>query len=122
MKKIDLHIHTVNTQSDPDFEFSLDALKGYVKEKALDATAITNHNLFDEAQFNEIANALAGITTVYPGIEINYDREVVRTNADYITESIMSIRDYGFEGAALCWNLMQAPDAHIEAVAGLENR
>lgn len=71
MKKIDLHIHTVNTQSDPDFEFSLDALKGYVKEKALDAIAITNHNLFDEAQFNEIANALAGITTVYPGIEIN---------------------------------------------------
>ena len=71
MKKIDLHIHTVNTQSDPDFEFSLEALKGYVKEKALDAIAITNHNLFDEAQFNEIANALAGITTVYPGIEIN---------------------------------------------------
>lgn len=71
MKKIDLHIHTVNTQSDPDFEFSLDALKGYVKEKTLDAIAITNHNLFDEAQFNEIANALAGITTVYPGIEIN---------------------------------------------------
>ncbi|MDI9471489.1 MAG: histidinol-phosphatase [Bacillota bacterium] len=71
MKKIDLHIHTVNTQSDPDFEFSLDALKGYVKEKALDAIAITNHNLFDEAQYNEIANALAGITTVYPGIEIN---------------------------------------------------
>lgn len=71
MKKIDLHIHTVNTQSDPDFEFSLETLKGYVKEKALDAIAITNHNLFDEAQFNEIANALAGITTVYPGIEIN---------------------------------------------------
>ena len=71
MKKIDLHIHTVNTQSDPDFEFSLDALKGYVKEKSLDAIAITNHNLFDDVQFNEIANALAGITTVYPGIEIN---------------------------------------------------
>ena len=71
MKKIDLHIHTVNTQSDPDFEFSLETLKGYVKEKALDAIAITNHNLFDEVQFNEIANALAGITTVYPGIEIN---------------------------------------------------
>ena len=71
MKKIDLHIHTVNTQSDPGFEFSLDTLRDYVKEKALDVIAITNHNLFDEAQFNEIANALAGITTVYPGIEIN---------------------------------------------------
>ncbi len=58
----------------------------------------------------------------YPGIEINYDREIVRTDADYISETLTSIRDYGFEGAALCWNLMQAPDAHIEAVAGLENR
>ena len=71
MKKIDLHIHTVKTQSDPEFEFSLDTLKDYVEEKALDAIAITNHNLFDEAQFNEIANTLAGITRVYPGIEIN---------------------------------------------------
>jgi len=71
MKKIDLHIHTVKTQSDRDFEFSLKVLKDYVKEKALDAIAITNHNLFDEAQFNEIAIALAEITTVYPGIEIN---------------------------------------------------
>ena len=57
----------------------------------------------------------------YPGIEINYDRELVRTDADYITESLSAIHARGFEGAALCWNLMQAPDAHIEAVAGLES-
>ena len=71
MKKIDLHIHTVNTQSDPDFIFSLDMLRKYVEEMKLDAIAITNHNLFDLAQFNEITDALAGITVVYPGIEIN---------------------------------------------------
>jgi predicted metal-dependent phosphoesterase TrpH len=59
MKKIDLHIHTVNTQSDPDFEFSLDALKGYVKEKSLDAIAITNHNLFDDVQFRHY-NSVSG--------------------------------------------------------------
>lgn len=71
MKKIDLHIHTIKTQSDPEFEFSLDALKNYAKERALDVIAITNHNLFDAKQFNEIASELAGITKVYPGIEIN---------------------------------------------------
>ena len=71
MKKIDLHIHTIKTQSDPEFKFSLDALKSYIKENALDVIAITNHNLFDEKQFNEIVNNLTGITMVYPGIEIN---------------------------------------------------
>ena len=58
----------------------------------------------------------------YPGIEINYDRDLVKTDAEYITESLAAIRDHGFEGAALCWNMMQAPDAHIDTAAGLENR
>ena len=46
MKKIDLHIHTIKTQSDHDFNFSLSALKKYVEEQHLDAIAVTNHNLF----------------------------------------------------------------------------
>ena len=58
----------------------------------------------------------------YPGIEINYNEELVRTNAGYIRESLAAIRDRGFEGAALCWNVMQAPDAHIEAAAELQNK
>ena len=56
----------------------------------------------------------------YPGIEINYDKELVRTDAGYIRESLAAIRGRGFEGAALCWNAMQAPDAHIEAAAELQ--
>ena len=31
MKKMDLHIHTVKTQSDYDFAFSVNALKKYVE-------------------------------------------------------------------------------------------
>ena len=57
----------------------------------------------------------------YPGIEINYDKELVRTDAGYIRESLAAIRDRGFEGAALCWNAMQAPDAHVEAAAELQD-
>lgn len=57
----------------------------------------------------------------YPGIEINYDEELVRTDAGYILESLAAIRERGFEGAALCWNAMQAPDAHIEAAAELQD-
>ena len=49
----------------------------------------------------------------------NYDEKLVRTDVSYVTESLNAIRNRGFEGAALCWNVMQAPDTHIEAAAGL---
>ena len=56
----------------------------------------------------------------YPGIEINYRGDIARTDADYVAESITAVRDFGFEGASLCWNVMLAPDAHIEAIAQLQ--
>ena len=57
MKRCDLHIHTVATVSDRTFEFDKDVLVDYVKKTGLDVIAITNHNLFDYSQFNEIKNA-----------------------------------------------------------------
>lgn len=71
MKKIDLHLHTIPTVSDADFTFSLDKFIEYVNTAELDAIAITNHDMFDLAQFHEIDDALECIT--FPGIEINLD-------------------------------------------------
>jgi len=71
LKKIDLHIHTVPTITDAHFLFSLDKLREYVKSAELDAIAITNHDMFDLAQFNEIAETLKCV--VFPGIEINVE-------------------------------------------------
>ena len=56
----------------------------------------------------------------YPGIEINYRADIARTNPGYITESLTSVKAQGFDGAALCWNVMLAPEAHIEAIAEME--
>lgn len=72
MKKIDFHIHTVPTISDAHFTFSLTKLSEYVNSAELDAIAITNHDIFDLGQFNEIAEELDCV--VFPGIEINLDR------------------------------------------------
>ncbi len=69
MQKIDLHIHTVPTISDAHFTFSLTKLSEYVSSAELDAIAITNHDMFDLSQFNEIAEELDCV--VFPGIEIN---------------------------------------------------
>ena len=56
---------------------------------------------------------------LYPGIEVNFDKELVRTDTDYIRESLAAIRQCGLDGAALCWDIMKAPKAHIEAAAAI---
>jgi len=71
VKKIDLHIHTLATDRDSNFTFSMERLKGYVQKAKLDAIAITNHNTFDAAQFREIQGSLPIV--VFPGIEIDLD-------------------------------------------------
>ena len=71
MRKIDLHIHTCPTISDHPFVFSLKALQQYVSNYHLDAIAITNHNVFNESQFQEIRTTLS--IPVFPGIEVDIE-------------------------------------------------
>jgi hypothetical protein len=72
LKKIDLHIHTIPTVSDRGFSFSVDTFKRYVKDMRLDLVAVTNHDIFDAAQFRMIQGALEVL--VLPGIEINLEK------------------------------------------------
>lgn len=71
MKKLDFHIHTMPTVWDAHFDFDFDTLKRYVTEAALDGIAITNHNVFDRAQFDKIRNALD--IPVFAGVEVTLD-------------------------------------------------
>lgn len=71
MKKLDLHIHTIQTLSDRAFSFSVDKLKEYVKSLNIDGIAITNHNSFDLEQYKEIRDELSDLCVVLPGVEIN---------------------------------------------------
>lgn len=73
MKRCDLHIHTVASVSDRAFVYDKEILKDYVKKTGLDVIAITNHNLFDYAQFNEIKDELPN-TIVLPGIEVDLEK------------------------------------------------
>lgn len=70
MKKVDFHIHTIRTISDSaNFIFNESRLIEYIKECQLDAVAITNHNVFDMHQYEELQEHIA--IKVFPGIEIN---------------------------------------------------
>lgn len=71
MKKIDLHIHTISSISDRPFFFSLNSLKEYVEKLNIDCIAITNHNLFDKPQFDQISTEISA--KVFPGIEIDLE-------------------------------------------------
>ena len=73
MKRCDLHIHTVASVSDRTFTFDKDVLVDYIEKTGLDVIAITNHNMFDYTQFQEIRNALPN-TFVLPGIEVDLER------------------------------------------------
>ena len=80
MKKIDFHIHTKKSISDKEFKFDIEKLKEYVEIAKLDAIAITNHNLFDKNQFDEIKENL-GIK-VFPGVEVNLENGHILLIAD----------------------------------------
>ncbi|NMA12197.1 MAG: hypothetical protein GX933_03290 [Chloroflexi bacterium] len=71
MKKLDLHIHTIQTVSDHPFSFSIEKLREYVQALSIDGIAITNHNEFDITQYKDIQSSLSDICVVLPGIEIN---------------------------------------------------
>lgn len=49
----------------------------------------------------------------FPGIEINYREGIVPTSPEYVTESLDAVMRYGYDGAVLSWNIMEAPEAHI---------
>lgn len=49
----------------------------------------------------------------FPGIEINYRKDIVPTSAEYVRESLDAVMRHQFDGAVLSWNIMEAPQEHI---------
>lgn len=52
----------------------------------------------------------------FPGIEINYDEEIVPTSPEYVVESLSAVTSHRFEGAVLSWNIMEAPLDHLDCL------
>ena len=52
----------------------------------------------------------------YPGIEINFRADIAPTSPAYVTESLAAVMSHHFNGAVLSWNIMEAPDAHIDCL------
>jgi hypothetical protein len=72
MKKIDLHIHTIVSGQDAHFVFDITKFQKYIDDHSIDIIAVTNHNLFDLPQFQDLVQNLQNIT-IFPGIEIDLE-------------------------------------------------
>lgn len=96
VKKIDFHIHTIPSEKDYKFEFSLEWLKDYVSKANLDAIAITNHDLFNMENFLEIKSSLEKINcVVYPGMELSLEEGHVNIVFDtYDAENLSSFASW----------------------------
>ncbi|MCR5795222.1 MAG: hypothetical protein K6G61_07780 [Solobacterium sp.] len=53
----------------------------------------------------------------YPGIEINYREDIARTDPEYIRSSLSVFKECGMDGAVLSWDVMLAPDSHLQAAS-----
>ena len=52
----------------------------------------------------------------FPGIEINFRKDVAPTSPEYVTESLKAVKEHGFDGTVLSWNIMEAPLAHLDCL------
>lgn len=52
----------------------------------------------------------------FPGIEINYRKDIAPTSPEYVTESLTAVKEHGFDGTVLSWNIMEAPLAHLDCL------
>lgn len=89
MKKVDLHIHTISTVKDHHFDFDMDSLVTYVTSQKIDVIAITNHNVFERNQYEQICIQLPN-TIVLPGIEVDIDGGHVLFLADNAQQALDS--------------------------------
>ena len=96
MKKIDLHTHTISTVSDYAFDFDLSKVIEYVDKLKIDALALTNHNVFDMKQYNEIRNSLK--ITVFPGIEIDLEGGHLLLITDIDEFEVSDTKEFNFKG------------------------
>lgn len=99
MKKIDLHIHTVKTDSDAQFDFSLDVLGEYISQRKIDCIAITNHNMFEQKNYKDICDRYGTLITILPGIEVDLEggHILVISNVEYLPNFIQCCQNVSQE-------------------------
>lgn len=55
-----------------------------------------------------------------PGLEINYRADIAKTDPEYIKNSLHIFESCGIHTAVLSWDMMLAPDSHLEAAGSLQ--
>src|SRR5690554_1750947 len=93
--KCDFHLHTIATKRDSEFKFTNERFNEYITKSKLDCVAITNHNVFNRDQFDELVRYNPNIT-ILPGIELNVKSGhlIVIANPAIIDEFVDKVAEY----------------------------
>ncbi|MDD4380937.1 MAG: hypothetical protein PHR15_05600 [Atopobiaceae bacterium] len=77
MRIIDLHCHTLATKKGdpPTRNVSSSVFAEKLEEAGVQIVAVTNHNLFDLTQYEELSKAADQIAQVWPGVELDVNRD-----------------------------------------------
>lgn len=72
MMRIDLHMHTKSTKGESKTrEIGPEDLVINLIDKDISIASITNHNLFDLVEYNEVTRLSQGDVTMFPGVELD---------------------------------------------------
>ncbi|MBC8287147.1 MAG: hypothetical protein H8E42_06700 [Nitrospinae bacterium] len=71
--KIDIHVHTKKTKQGDATTREIDAKRFHeiISSTEVKIVAITNHNVFDSAQYKEFVEAVADDFQIWPGVELD---------------------------------------------------
>ena len=107
MIKVDLHIHTVSSSLDEDFDFDEKLLKSHVTSNKFDVIAVTNHNLFNRKNYDQVVSALSETgCVVLPGVELSAAKThfiIVcdKNDSKLLEEGCEKLADLGTEPSSL---------------------
>lgn len=100
------------TNAPAGIQYEYDSMRNSIP-KAKGFSSLNADTNFLYEQLNSMREAKCKI---YPGVEVNYREDIARTNPGYIKESLREFKRSGMDGVVLSWDVMLAPDSHIEAV------
>ena len=84
--KIDLHCHTLKTKSEESEKrnVSIQQFREKIELAEIKMLAITNHNLFNEDNYNYLRENVKDICHVLPGVELDVEGEIDKSHGHII--------------------------------------
>ena len=87
----------------------------------LSRPALSVEGLYDRVQ-SVLDKVRTGGDAALREFELQFEKTVAPTSPEYVVESLRTVLNHHFNGAVLSWNIMEAPDSHIECLSVFQSK